>query len=318
MNYIDITPYYTYPSGGTKSYGPVVQVGQLIKPYKYMTKPVIEYPINNKTWHNKNFRVLLQLNEDNDYSTYTTAIKNSYAYSDMEIKVNNTVYAFSGTYTGSTAHSEIFSTDINKANTNNHRKYIAINPSLINALPDVADGGNFKISVRVQRGNYYFTNQEMQGQDSLGTIVKTWSDWSDEIILNKSSIAPQNLTVGMEIKASHYQTVHNWGLRLLECYPLENKDSRDIDQVRGDKIEGSDPTPLQGEYLGVYNTILNLINGVANYCSYDRNNVKFNINETFEPEVEIITSAESGVDRYGSNGRNYINLLTRYMIDYLK
>lgn len=318
MNYADITPYYIYPNGGTKSYGPVVQVGQLIKPYKYMAKPAIEYPINNKIWHNNGFRVLFRLNEDRDYSTYSSTIQNAYKYSDVEIKVNNTVYSFSGTYTGSTAHSEIFSTDVNKNNTNNYQKYMSINPSLVSGFPDVADGSNFKISIRVQRGNYYFTNQEMQGQDSLGTAVKTWSDWSDEITLNKSSIAPQNLAVGMEIKASHYQAVHNWGLRLLECYPLEDKDSRDIDQVRGDKIEGSQPHPEVGEYLGIYNTILNLIAGVNGYCIYDRDAVKFNINETFIPATEIITSAESGTDRYGSTGRNYMNLLTRYMIDYLK
>ena len=47
MNYVDITPYYTYPSGGTKKYGPTVQGGKLIKPYKYMSKPSIAYPVNN-------------------------------------------------------------------------------------------------------------------------------------------------------------------------------------------------------------------------------------------------------------------------------
>ena len=321
MNYVDITPYYSYPSGGTKSYGPTVQAGKLIKPYKYMSKPSISYPINNTTWHNKNFRVLLRLPVDNDYSTYTSTVQNAYSYSDFEIKINNTIYAFSGTYTGQSGNSNIFSSDINKANTNNHQKYIAINPSLIaGTFPDIADGGSFKISVRVQRGNYYFTNQEMQGQDSLGTAVKTWSDWSDEITLNKSSISAQNLASGTEIKASHFQTVHNWGLRLLACYPINSKDSKDVDQARGDQIDGSKTQTASGsdEYEAVFRTMQNLMSGVNGYCTYDRAPVKFNSNPSFSALEEIITSAESGTDRYGSTGRNYINLLTRYMNDYLK
>lgn len=321
MNYVDITPYYTYPSGGTKKYGPTVQGGKLIKPYKYMSKPSIAYPVNNTTWHNKNFRILLQLNNyDNDYSTYSTTIQNNYGYSDLEVSVNNVVYAFSGAYTNNTGHPEIFSSDINKANTNNHQKYIAINPSLISGFADVADGGNFKIKIRVQRGNYYFTNQEMQGQDNLGTTVKTWSDWSDEITLNKSVIAAQNLSVGTEIKASHYQTVHNWGLRLLACYPINSKDSGDVDQVRGNQIDGSKTQTASGsdEYEAVFKTMQNLMSGVNNYCTYDRASVKFNSTPTFSALEEIITSAESGTDAYGTTGRNYMNLLTRYMNDYLK
>ena len=320
MNYADITPFYKYPIGETKSYGPVVQVGQLIKPYKFMAKPVIAYPINNTTWHNKQFRVLLPLAEDRDFDTYSSTVQNTYKYSDMEIKVNNTVYAFSGTYTGSTAYVDIFSSDINKVNMSNHKKLMGINPSLVSSFPDVSDGSTFRISVRVQRGNYYFTDQEMQGQDSLGTIVKTWSDWSDEIILNKSSIAPQDLAVGMEIKASHYQTVHNWGLRLLACYPINSKDDGDVDQVRGNQIDGSQTQTASGsdEYEAVFRTMQNLMTGVNNYCTYDRAPVKFNSNPTFSALEEIITSAESGTDRYGSTGRNYMNLLTRYMNEYLK
>lgn len=320
MNYATITPYYTYPTGGNKSYGPSVQVGKLIKPYKSMEKPVIAYPINNTTWHNKNFRVLFRLPEDDDYSSYTSEIQNQYKYSDVEIKINNITYAFSGTYTSNVGHPEIFSSDVNKNNTNNHRKYIAINPSLISSFADVSDGGNFKIQVRVQKGNYYYTDQEMRGQDGSGTTVKTWSEWSDEITLNKSSIAPQNLTVGLEIKASHYQTVHNWGLRLLACYPINNKDSGDVDQVRGNRIDGSKTQTASGsdEYEAVFRTMQNLMAGVNGYCTYDRAPVKFNSTPSFSALEEIITSAESGTDRYGSTGRNYMNLLTRYMNDYLK
>lgn len=316
MNYVDITPYYTYPQTNEKSYGNVKQAGKLIKPYMYMSKPTIAYPKNNTTWHNKNFRVLFYLKgHDMDYETYSDTIKNSYKYSDLEINVNGTVYAFSGKYTNNTAHPEIFSSDIDKANTNNHRKYMAINPSLILNFPDVNDGSEFRIKIRVQRGNYYFTKQEMQGQDSLGTTVKTWSDWSDEIVLNKSIITPQNLALGDLIMASHYNTVHNWGLRLLACYPLNNKDSGDVDQVRGNQIDGSKTQTAEGsdEYEAVFRTMQKLIAGVNNYCTYDRQAVSFNNTPTFSALEEIITSAEST-----TIGRNYMNLLTRYMNDYLK
>ena len=316
MNYFTITPYYTYPSNGNKSVGETLNAGKLIKPYKFMSKPVISYPINNTTWHNKQFRVLLRLNEDRDYDTYSSSIKSAYAYSDMEIKINGVTYAFSGKYTSLSANDSIFSSDINKANTNNHMKYMAINPSIITGF---ADANTFKIQIRIQRGNYYFTDAEMRGTDTLGTPVVTWSDWSNEITLNKSAIVAQSLNVGDEIKASHFNTLHDWGLRLLACYPIKSKDSRDVSQVSGNYIEGSNLKPNDGEYLGVYQTMLNLIEGVNSYCSYDRKDVKFNHNiPEFVPKTEIITSAESGTDRYGTAGRNYINLLTRYLNDYLQ
>lgn len=319
LNYASIVPYYVYPSNNIVVGGPTTKIGKLVKPYKKMAKPVISYPVNNTTWHNKQFRVLLRLNKDNDYDSYATYtklfggdnIQSAYKYSDVEIKVNNIVYAFSGKYTANTAHSEIFSSDVNKANTNNHQKYIAINPSLISSF---ADANKFDIQVRVQRGNYYFTDAEMKDSN-----ISTWSDWSDKITLNKSAIVEQALSRGLEIKASHYQTVHNWGLRLLECYPLKSKDSRDTDRARADFIRGSNKVPDQGEYLGVYNTLVNLRTGVNNYCVYDRPAVKFNGNlPVFTPQTEIITSAKEGTDKYGSTGRNYINLMTYYMNEYLK
>lgn len=322
INYANIVPYYKFPNlqNGevVKSYGPD-NYYTLVKPYSYMAKPVISYPISNTVWHNNNFRVLMQLNKDMDYDTYEAyteysgvEIQSVYKYSDVEIKVNDTtIYAFSGRYTNKTAHNEIFSTDVDEVGTNNHMKLIAINPSLVEGFPNT---DVFNIQVRVQRGNYYFTDEEMRDE-----TVKTWSEWSDPVVLNKSEIVAQNLEKGMIIKAEHYQKLHNWGLRLLQCYPLRNKDDRDIDQVRGDFIEGSEIVPENGEYLGVYNTILNIRQGVNTYCTYNRAPVKFNgIMPDLAPKTEIITSKEVGKDKYDTSGRNYINLLTRYMNDYLK
>lgn len=320
MNYVKITPYYEYPNTAkTKSEGSLSYTGELIKPYKYMSKPVIDYPINNTVWHNKNFRVLFSMSDDPDYNAYDTSIQNEYKYSDMEIKINNVVYAYSGKYTGKTAHPEIFSTDIDKINTNNYLKAMAINPSIISSF---ADANKFEIQIRVQKGNYFFTDAEMRidipyEDDTDDTVIRTWSPWSDKITLNKSAIIEQNLEIGMIIRAEHYQTVHNWGLRLLECYPLQTKDEKDIDRAVGNFINGSEHQEI-GEYEGVYKTIRNLITGVNEWCIYDRIDVKFPVLPNFSPLEEIITSAKIGTDRYGKSGKNYMNLLTGYMNDYLK
>ena len=301
LNYVTITPYYLYPSGGTKLEGEssAVYYGTLIKPYKEMGPITINYPINNTTWHNKQFRVLFTLPEDRDYDTYTSAIQSNYDYSNIQIDVNGTVYEYSTTYTSGTAHPEIFSKNPHLTNnTTASQKKMAINPSLVSSF---ADANSFTIKVRVQRGNYYFTAAEMSNSS-----IKTWSQWAT-VTLNKTALTEQNLTVGLEIDDTHYMYPHNGINRLLACYPIGSNDNRNIDRARGDLI-------CRSEYQGIYQTMINLINGVNGWCTYDRANVKFNKDiPSFTAIVEIITSAKTGTDRYDSTGRNYMNLLTEYM-----
>lgn len=301
LNYVTITPYYTYPSDSTKLEGEsnTIYYGTLVKPYKKMGPLTINYPINNTTWHNKYFRVLFTLPIDGDFDTYSSEIQSNYNYSNIQIDVNGTVYDYSTTYTSGTAHPEIFSKDpVITDITNTAQLKMAINPSLIS---NFADANTFVIKVRAQKGNYYFTSAEMQDSS-----IKTWSEWAS-VTLNKTALTEQNLTVGLEIDDTHYMYPHNGINRLLACYPIGSNDNRNIDRARGDLI-------CRSEYQGIYQTMINLINGVNGWCTYDRANVKFNKDiPSFTAIVEIITSAKTGTDRYGSTGRNYMNLLTEYM-----
>ena len=301
LNYVTITPYYTYPSDSTKLEGEsnTIYYGTLVKPYKKMGPLTINYPINNTTWHNKYFRVLFTLPIDGDFDTYSSEIQSNYNYSNIQIDVNGTVYDYSTTYTSGTAHPEIFSKDpVITDITNTAQLKMAINPSLIS---NFADANTFVIKVRAQKGNYYFTSAEMQDSS-----IKTWSQWAT-VTLNKTALTEQNLTVGLEIDDTHYMYPHNGINRLLACYPIGSNDNRNIDRARGDLI-------CRSEYQGIYQTMINLINGVNGWCTYDRANVKFNKDiPSFTAIVEIITSAKTGTDRYDSTGRNYMNLLTEYM-----
>ena len=297
MNYIKITPYYQTPAG-TKLYDTNYATSALVKPYGGVGTLTINYPINNTTWHNKNFRVLFTLPEDLDYDTLPASTQSNYTYSNIQIDVNGTVYDYDTTYTSGTAHPEIFS-KVPKItnNTDITQKYMAIYPALISGF---ADASTFTIKVRAQVGAYNYTPAEMSDPN-----VKTWSDWVT-VTLKKTAITNQTFTVGQEIKAEHYMYPHNAVNRLLACYPINTKDINDIDQSAGDQIDRS-------EYQGVYQTMANLIDGVNNWCTYTRNAVKFGTLPSFTAIIEEVTAADTG-----TTGKNYMNILTDYMNTYLK
>lgn len=310
MNYAEIIPYYEYPNGGATEEGPELRIGQVVKPYRLMSTPSIAYPINETTWHNKEFRILFNLCSDNDYDTYSNfssmfgggTIQGNYKYSDMEIKINGIVYAFSGKYTSNSATKYIFSSDIDKSGVNNHRKSMSINPSLISGF---ADTDTYTISIRVQRGNYYFTDSEMRDSS-----IKTWSSWSNTITLHKQEAVQQNLVKGQEINYTHYKGLSDLSRRLWNCYPIISTNIQE--RKRGDYIQGS-KEDIIGEYESCYNALKTIVQGIHSYCDYDRSAVDMNSIEEFNVEHEIIT-----VDENNSIGKNYIKLLTRIAIEYLK
>ena len=89
LNQISINAYYTRPNG-TKAEGPTLKKNFVI-PYQELDKPTITAPANNSNWINNKFRVLFILPADPDYSY----LSSGYAYSDIQLKVNNKTYTWS-------------------------------------------------------------------------------------------------------------------------------------------------------------------------------------------------------------------------------
>ncbi len=287
LNYATITPYYTKPNGSGRIEGTQKLGVTLVKPVSRIDTPVISYPTNGAQWHNKYFRVLLQLPADDDLSAiksdYNLSSDSAYKYADVEL----TVKAGSQTLT----YSHINSNTSGAFSTTNmyHRRKIAINPSYLSSLPNVSE---YTISIRVKKK--YYDLSESQSWSRTATIK-----------ISNVSVNRQNFIAGQtEITATQYSYVRNASVRLNKAYPFKNIDSRNVAQVIGDQIDAL-------EYAGIYQTILDIQNGVNTYCDYDNTAIKLNqtINDFTlnPPKVEIITAADNVQDelKINFNGTEY-------------
>ena len=291
LNYATITPYYTKPNGSGRIEGTQKLGVTLVKPVSRIDTPVISYPTNGAQWHNKYFRVLLQLPADDDLSAiksdYNLSSDSAYKYADIEL----TVKAGSQTLT----YSHIDSNTSGAFSTTNmyHRRKIAINPSYLSSLPNVSE---YTISIRVKKK--YYDLSESQSWSKTATIK-----------IQNIAVNRQTFVAGQtEITAAQYSYVRNASVRLNTAYPFKVLDSRNVAQNRGDQIDTT-------EYAGIYQTILNIQNGVNTYCTYDNTNIKLNqtINDFTlnPPKVELITASDIETDEIqpSKSGRNYKNLL---------
>lgn len=321
MCYAEITPYYK-DNAGTYRYGSVSfrdVIGQtLLKP----DPVVINYPVNNTTWHNRQFRVLLTLPD------YPSLQGDSGVFEDLEVNINGTAYTFAD-------YPQIYSTD-----TISYNKRVIVNPSLLSS----------------------FTTQDTYVIKARVTKLKAdniWSDWSNVVTLNRQDLTPieaggedypliygelneilgesdsytgpgdtniniyneLNVVVGESdpysggtstadivtggiILASHFKTIRNYSVRLYNVYPIVSLDSDNIEAVRGEII-------LHSNYLGMYRTIKNIQSSVNTWATFDNNrqDVKFNetINLLDNPNQpirgEIITADR---DLRPGSGRNYL------------
>ena len=281
MNYVKITPFYTKPNGTGRIEGTQSLQMRLVLPISRINTPVISYPVNNSNWHNKNFRILLQLPSDDDIDVLGLT-DSEYRYQDIDVKItpnNNSSNAITYTYKN---NPEIFSTE-----TISHTKKIAINPSLVTSFPDVA---TYKIEIRVQK-NYYVT-----------TGSKSYSKWSSAVVIKNTPVNTLNLTSGQIIEDDHYKYVRDASVRLHDTYPISALNKNNIAQTNGDQIDFK-------EYDAISSDIVLIRQNVNNYCTYNtsRVTVRFQNNiSTIKGKREIITAKKEDAEL---SGRNYLNIL---------
>lgn len=281
-NYIKIVPYYTKPSGGIIE-GTTYASMTLVKPISRINTPVISYPVNGTKWHNRDFRVLLELPQDDDLakikSDYGLKNDSDYKYGCVEVTIttNGTNYVYS---TANDTKAAFSTTNMY------HKRKIAIYPNYKGDLP--ASATTFKISVRVKKN--YYDNSDTVAWSKPGTATVYV-----EAVSRKTFVAGQT-----EIKQAHYDYVHQASKRLNSVYPMTSVHSDNIDQSVGSQIDAK-------EYNGISSTIRAIQTDINNYCTYDNTNIKLNNTISALNGIQEFITA-TNIDNTIS-GRNYMNIL---------
>ena len=271
VNQIKIRAFYNKPDGSGKLYGPYLS-SSFVKPVGKLSTPVITYP-KSGTWHSDDFRVLFQLPSDSDYSTYTSSVQGSYAYKDIQVKINNQTYSYS-------TNPQIFSTD-----KSGYQKKICVRWMLASG---VNLSTTYNIQVRVQK-NYYTSD---------------WSNWSSTVTIKVQEL---NFSVnkGDKILDDHFNTVGTSIKRGYTCYPFGSyTDSKIFEVEPEDYILHDDENTM-------YQIIKGIQNGINTWAVYDNNNCKltntvnaFDNDPTQEGEYITAKAEDTTVP-----GRNYIQIL---------
>ena len=279
INYVGVKAFYINPKG-EKMYGPELRQ-QFILPIGKLYKPVISYPVNNSQWHNKNFRILFELPQDDDYDVLDDYIQNNtYEYKEIIVTINNVEYKYS-------ENPNIFS--VNKMG---YRYKVCVNPSIISSFEDT---NIYRITVKVQK-NYF---------------VNIWSETSNTTILNKLPVNRQDLQKGMLVLDTHYKYVQQASMRLYNTYPINVLPVNNKDQNKGDIIYFK-------YHQAIFDTILTIQDGVNNWARYDTGKEKCKFQQTIDKfsgtnraTTDIITSQDD--ERPTRQGRNYFNILVECM-----
>lgn len=276
MNYITVTPYYDTPDAKIANIEGPSEQSIFVLPIGKLYPPKVPYPVNNKKWHNNQFRILCELSEDDDYDVLEDEINSdTYRYKDIEIVINDKSYKY-------TENPNIFSTS-----TLGYKYKICINPSL---LQNFGESDSYNIKIRVLK-NYF---------------MDLWSEYV-ELRLNIESIDNLNLIKGEPILVDSYNYVRTKSTELWEVYPISSLPKDNVERDKYDIIYHND-------YNAIYKTILQIQNDVNNWARFDDNrfNVKFNqainyLSGSDNTKKEIITANKDS--RPNIQGRNYINIL---------
>ena len=271
VNQIKIRAFYNKPDGTGKLYSPYLS-SSFVKPVGRLSTPTISYP-KSGTWHSDDFRVLFQLPSDSDYDTYSTSVKNSYTYKDIQVKINNQTYSYS-------TDPQIFSTD-----KSGYQKKICVRWMLASG---VNLSTTYNIQVRVQK-NYYTSD---------------WSNWSSTVTIKVQEL-DFSVNKGDKILDDHFNTVGASIRRGYTCYPFGSYTDLRIFQVEpGDYILHDDENTM-------YQIIKGIQNGINTWAVYDNNNCKltntvnaFDNDPTQEGEYITAKAEDTTVP-----GRNYIQIL---------
>lgn len=272
VNQIKIRAFYNKPNGSGKLYGPYLS-SSFVKPVGRLSTPTISYP-KSGTWHSNDFRVLFQLPSDSDYSTYTSSVQGSYAYKDIQVKINNQTYSYS-------TDPQIFSTD-----KSGYQKKICVRWMLASG---VNLSTTYNIQVRVQK-NYYTSD---------------WSNWSSTVTIKVQEL-DFSVNKGDKILDDHFNTVGTSIRRGYTCYPFGSyTDSKIFEVEPGDYILHDDENTM-------YQIIKGIQNGINTWAVYDNNNCKltntvnaFDNDPTQEGEYITAKAEDTTVP-----GRNYIQILS--------
>lgn len=270
---ITIYPVYTNNTTIT-SRGPGYTVSKYITRVTQLPKPVISYPISGKTWWKNTFRVAFQLPTDADYNYLPTDIKQNYLYSDIEIRINGITKSI----TANPGAFSLLSSELA------HEARIVFNPILANfGISDTVS--TFTIAVRVRK-KYIDPS-----------LAISWSEWSNNTVINNVAITYPSMTVNNEIKLAHITSVDKTIVDMCNSYIASSYGSYDFIERRNFEL--------------LYNKIISVTELINNYSDYNsaRENVKFKVPEVFVPQIVQVNA--TGDQNYLRRVLDYMAILTQ-------
>lgn len=287
MNYIKIVPYYQSPNG-TKYYAQndngeeQALYFQLIQPVSTLDAPVIDYPINNGTWHNDSIRVCLQASNDPDFSTLGVTETN-YRYGDVEIVINDKKFL--------------------RSNANNFTMFSATDTSHKGSLViNIFEGDGF-----VKASTYTIKVRFKKNYNLSSTDSFNWSPYTT-VVVNKTEISELSINAGDIIRATHFNGIRDAINKSCNCY---NKTQTTLTEITSSTQTVID----EKEYKTLYNRLNATIDTINNYTTYKLEGATYvKINNTLDqfkvaPTEEETIKAAKNKSVTSATGRNYINLL---------
>lgn len=210
MQQIRITPYYIHSSTEKWYYNSPVWEDFIIL-RSSLNNPVISYPKNNTTWHNRDLRILFQLPIDPDKNEE----ESTYKYNNVEVEVTNQVgtkyYVCMRDTVGRTPGGTISNACFNIQNTSDANNNLTYQRKMVCA-PSVASNypfdGATKLKYRVR----------VQSRWIPTSLAPMWSAWSNQVTVNIATIS-FNPSVGDYIMANHYNTMITKAKTAYDVYP---------------------------------------------------------------------------------------------------
>ena len=210
MQQIRITPYYIH-SSTEKWYYNSPEWKDFIILRSPLNTPVISYPKNNTTWHNRDLRVLFQLPVDPDKNEE----ESTYKYNNVEIEVTNQVgtkyYVCMRDTVGRTSGGTVSNACFNINNTSDAVNNLTYQRKMVCA-PSIASNYPFDSATKLKY------RVRVQSRWIPTSAAPMWSAWSNQVTINIATIS-FNPSVGDYIMATHYNTMITKAKTAYDVYP---------------------------------------------------------------------------------------------------
>lgn len=312
-----ITPYYKHNETDTSKYwygiSPTsVRFFTIVSP---LSTPVIEYPINNTTWHNQDFRVCFKLPTDPDMAWLQTnepTVANSYTYHNIEIKVDSNIYRL-----------------------NDAAGYTDTGTKYVDMFSCIDSGLTYQAPVVVHATKHYSTTAsshtiQIRVKKLLGTTSgrTMWTGWSTSRTVKINHPTYNVTAIETIIQATHYNTLYDMISNISKVYNITWSNAPTKVTARTTIVDNSQYT-----YNSMIKVLADIKAKINNYATFNSSKTAVEMDSTnkltssadWNPKEKVLITAEKDKPNetwnnnynQGKEGHNYIKWVYE-QCDYLK